>query len=128
MASLKGLRGQVVLLDFFASWCGPCMRALPELAALHARYAARGLHVVGVSTETEETIRRVIQEHQLPYTVAMDPNEQANRAYYVHVLPTLVVVDRGGTVREVALGDVDTAERQVREALGAADADNPGRK
>lgn len=121
MASLKALAGQVVLLDFFASWCGPCMLALPEIEALHRRLGKRGLRVVGLSTETPETIGRVVREHGLTYTVGMDPDEQASRLYRVFALPTLVVVDRKGLVRTVALNEVAEATRLIEEALRAGE-------
>ena len=117
MGALSSLQGDVVLLDFFASWCGPCMRALPEISALHRRLSPRGLRVVGVSNESADIIRHVIDEHALPYTVTMDADGQAARGYQVFALPTLVVIDRKGQVRHVALADLDSAVQEIETAL-----------
>lgn len=120
LPSLASTRGQVVLLDFFASWCGPCMAALPEIKALHQRYAPRGLRVVGVSSELAETVTQVARDHALPYTVAVDVDQQAARAYWITALPTVVIIDRRGTVRLVTVGDLDQAARTIEAALAEA--------
>jgi peroxiredoxin len=116
LPSLSGLRGEVVLLDFFASWCGPCMRSVPALNALAERLSPRGLRVIGISAEAEATIERTRREHRMAYTVAMDVGEQAARAYRIHAFPTLFVVDRKGVVRAVT-NDLEEAEQAVLQAL-----------
>jgi thiol-disulfide isomerase/thioredoxin len=114
--SLAALRGEVVLLDFFASWCGPCMRSIPGLNALHQRYAGRGLRVVGVSAETPDLIGKVVREHNPTYTVAQDAGEIGTRAYRIHAFPTLLLIDRKGVIRAVT-SDLDEIAQKVPALL-----------
>lgn len=117
LGALSETRGDVVLIDFFASWCGPCMAALPDLAALWQRHGGKGLRIVGVSAETAEVVGRVVRERRIPYTVAMDVGEQASRAYRIHAFPTMFVLDRKGVVRAVT-NDVEEATQAALAALG----------
>jgi thiol-disulfide isomerase/thioredoxin len=112
---LAGLRGTPVLLDFFATWCGPCMVSIPRLSALQQRYP--GLRVIGLSDEPPEVLRPMISRLQPAYTVAQDPQKKAGRAYRVFSYPTLILVDRGGVVRTVSHGDLDKMEDAVAELL-----------
>jgi thiol-disulfide isomerase/thioredoxin len=102
--SLAALRGKVVVLDFWATWCGPCRFVAPKLDALQARYAAQGLSVVGLSTEDASDVAPFAQQMGLRYGVGSDPHGKTTRAYGVVSLPTLVVIDKRGTVRDVAVG------------------------
>jgi len=103
-ASLAALRGHVVLLDFWATWCGPCRVFIPKLGALQARYGAQGLNVLGVSTEDAEDVATFAQRASLKYPVGVDKNSETTRTYGVMSLPTLVVIDKRGMIRDVSIG------------------------
>jgi thiol-disulfide isomerase/thioredoxin len=103
-ASLAAVRGRVVLLDFWATWCGPCRIVIPKLDALQARYGAQGLSVLGVSTEEPQDVALFAQRMALRYPVASDKHAETTRSYGVVSLPTLVVIDKRGVVRDVAIG------------------------
>ena len=108
-SSIGALRGRVVLLDFWATWCGPCRVVVPKLGALQARYGAQGLSVLGVSTENAEEVALFAQRMSVRYAVAIDKHAETTRSYGVMSLPTLVVVDKRGIVRDVSIG-YDSAE------------------
>jgi thiol-disulfide isomerase/thioredoxin len=103
-ASIGSLRGHVVLLDFWATWCGPCRVSIPKLDALQARFGAQGLNVLGVSTEEPEEVALFTQHMPMRYGVGVDPHGATTRSYGVGSLPTLVVIDKRGVVRDVAIG------------------------
>ncbi len=114
--SLAQLRGQPVLLDFWASWCGPCAAQSPILERLAKRHAAKGLVVLGVNVDDPpEVAKTYAARKKLSYPIVVDETEQAKRAYGVTSLPTLVVVDREGRVRGAWAGLVD--EASLDEAL-----------
>jgi thiol-disulfide isomerase/thioredoxin len=102
--SIASLRGRVVLLDFWATWCGPCRVIVPKLHALQARYGAQGLSVLGVSTEDAEDVALFAQRMALSYPVGVDRRAETTRAYGVMSLPTLVIIDKRGVVRDVDVG------------------------
>jgi thiol-disulfide isomerase/thioredoxin len=102
--SLDALRGRVVVLDFWATWCAPCRIVAPKLAALQARYGAQGLSVFGVSTEDAPDVSSFAQRLPLKYPVAVDKNAETTRSYGVVSLPTLVVIDKRGVIRDVSIG------------------------
>jgi thiol-disulfide isomerase/thioredoxin len=110
-ADLTALRGRVVLLDFWASWCGPCRAVMPGLNRLHQRYAAQGLSVLGVTDEEPEITRLVGAQLSLGYTLATDAHAAAR--FGVTGLPTLVVLDRRGQVRRVTVGADGNELRQL---------------
>jgi thiol-disulfide isomerase/thioredoxin len=103
-ASLASLRGHVVLLDFWATWCGPCRVIIPKLDELQARYGAQGLNVLGVSTEGSQEVALFAQRMPMHYGIAVDKHAATTRAYGVFSLPTLVVIDKRGVVRDVSIG------------------------
>jgi thiol-disulfide isomerase/thioredoxin len=109
-ADLAQLRGRVVLVDFWASWCAPCRMLMPSLNRLEQRFGAQGLTVLGVTDEGAAIARAVGAEMGIGYTLANDPT--AAGRFGVRGLPTTVVIDRRGNVRRVGVG-VDGQE--VRE-------------
>ncbi|HEX8793180.1 MAG TPA: redoxin domain-containing protein [Polyangiaceae bacterium] len=102
--SISSLRGRVVLLDFWATWCAPCRVVIPKLDDLQSRYGAQGLIVLGVSTEETQDVALFAHRMAMHYGVASDRHGQTSRTYGVVSLPTLVVIDKRGVVRDVSVG------------------------
>jgi thiol-disulfide isomerase/thioredoxin len=94
--SLADYKGKVVLLNFWATWCGPCRQELPSIAALHEKYKDRGLVVLGIaSDETPEPVNEFLKENPLPFTNVYNTNE-IKQAYAIQALPTTVLIDKEG--------------------------------
>lgn len=114
-ARLTRLRGQVVLLDFWASWCMPCMMSAPQLSALQQKHGARGLRVVGVTSDDWQRAQKAARTAGMAYTIAHDSDEKVTTRYGVFAVPTYVLIGRDGTVRQYWSGHLDEAE--IEKAL-----------
>lgn len=114
---MTALRGTPVLLDFFATWCGPCMAAMPRMIELSQKYPR--LRIIGLSDEPVETIRPIMSQFQPPYSVARDDERKAYRAYRVFSFPTMILVDAGGTVRVVSHGNLPQIEAALEALMQA---------
>ena len=98
--TLEGLKGKVVLLNFWATWCSPCRSEMPAFSKLYRRNATRGLEILGVTTETSserERINDFLQKYRIPYPILFA--EGLDARYAVDGLPTTLVIDRNGNVR-----------------------------
>ena len=113
-SSLSALKGKVAILDFWASWCGPCRMVAPRLGALRDRYGAQGLAVVGVTTDEPEIAARSAEKFKMKYPSVVDANGETSRAYGITGLPTMILVDRAGVVRDVFIGFDPTGEGEAR--------------
>jgi thiol-disulfide isomerase/thioredoxin len=101
--SLADLRGRVVVMDFWATWCGPCRSIMPTLDQLSVMHHEEGLTVLGVAREPTSRLRRHLEADPVSYTIARDTGGTLAR-YGVRAIPTLVVIDRRGVVREIFVG------------------------
>jgi thiol-disulfide isomerase/thioredoxin len=119
------LRGRVVLLDFWATWCAPCRKGIPALQGLHERYASQGLVVIGASTDEggPERVRRFVSSRRMTYPVALDSGATpAWQAFEVKSIPTLFLIGRDGRLLARWNGlpkSHDEVEQRVRAALSA---------
>lgn len=113
--SLEGHQGNVIIVNFWATWCGPCIIEIPDLQQLHETYADRGLAVIGVSVEDgdENLVRDFMAEYGMTYPVAisMDLTEQFGGVYG---LPTTFVIDKNGQIVERIIGLFPTEEMRPR--------------
>lgn len=101
------LKGDVVLLNVWATWCIPCRREIPELQALHQDYSGRGLRVLGVSVDAidaESDVAEFAESFGVTYTILRDPDERVSTLFAIPGVPASFLVDRAGVVRWRHLG------------------------
>lgn len=114
-ASLAALRGRVVLLNIWATWCAPCVREMPALQRVYERYRDRGLEVLAVSTDAAPGTRRpdgsvvglvseFVDRFGLTFPVALDPSAEVEGRFGTEWLPTTVLIDREGRIRFLEIG------------------------
>ena len=109
--SLESLRGQTVLLDFWATWCVPCRESMPEIQALHEQYKNKGLVVLGIDTnETEEKARPYFAEQKYTFTNLLASGSSVVDDYNAHLLPHVVLIGKDGVVRYVHEGSGPTLD------------------
>lgn len=99
------MKGKVVLVDFYATWCGPCMASIPHNNELLAKYKNQGLVIVGVCTNKrgQENMEATVQDRGIEYPTAKDSQLLSQAAWHVHYYPTYALVDRKGIVRVIGL-------------------------
>ena len=98
--SWKDLEGKVVLLDYWATWCGPCVAGIPHLIEMHEKYGEKGLVILAVHSRSGyEKMPEFVSERQLPYACVADPTGEVGTALGVKFLPSYFVIDRSGKVR-----------------------------
>lgn len=102
---LEEYRGQVVLINFWASWCGPCRQEMPILDRLHQRYEDTGFAVLGVNVEGEASpAQKIVDKTKVTFPVLIDEGQLVSELYELEAMPSTVVVDRDGVVRYIHRG------------------------
>jgi peroxiredoxin len=102
---LSEFRGEVVLINFWASWCGPCRQEMPVLSDLHDRYRALGFTVLGVNVEEDSgKARKLLQKMPVSFPVLLDNESVVSKQYDVVAMPSTVLVDRNGNMRYLHKG------------------------
>jgi peroxiredoxin len=114
-ADLASLKGRVVVLEFWATWCVACRAMLPAMNALHERYESQGATIIGVTMDPAEKAKNAAFELGMLYPVLSDPEGTVSQSYQAYALPTVFVIDRQGVVRDVSVGyDPDHVARLQR--------------
>jgi peroxiredoxin len=93
---LKELEGKVVLVNFWATWCPPCRKEMPDLDALYKRFAAKGLVILAISDEEDARVRPFITAQKYTYPILLDPGSTINKRFLVQGIPKSLVYDRTG--------------------------------
>ena len=103
---LADLRGQVVMVNFWASWCGPCRQEMPHLEALHQRYESLGFTLLGVNVEDDPGSARqwLADNGPVSFPILFDANNQVSKLYDVIAMPSTVLIGRNGDVRFIHHG------------------------
>ncbi|HEY8539820.1 MAG TPA: TlpA disulfide reductase family protein [Steroidobacteraceae bacterium] len=110
--------GEVVVINFWATWCGACRQQMPQLEELHDKYRRAGLVVLGVNIDEErEPVVEMVDALKVSYPILFDTRKEVARAYKVGSLPVTVLIDREGTVRYVAEGFKPGYEKRYTEKL-----------
>ena len=115
-------RNSVVLVNIWATWCGPCRYEIPELQAIHDRFKPRGFEVIGVSVDegAPETVRAFAAERKMTYPIVLDPRGSLADTLQTGLLPTTVLVDRNGKIVWKKLGAIMPGDQELLEAIEAA--------
>ena len=102
---LSEFRGEVVMINFWASWCGPCRQEMPLLDELHTQYEPMGFTVLGVNVEEDPTkARQMLGDSPVSFPVLFDKESEVSKLYKVVAMPSTVLVDRDGNVRYLHQG------------------------
>jgi peroxiredoxin len=116
--TLRDLRGSVVLVNFWATWCPPCRKEMPDLEALYRGFGPKGLVVLAISDEDAGKVQPFIAEQHFSYPILLDPGRMVNELFHVEGIPKSFVYDREGKLAAEAI-DMRT-ERQFLEMLAHA--------
>lgn len=120
--SLKSLKGKVVYVDFWATWCPPCRKSFPWMNEMHDRYHGKGLEIVAISLDkAQKPVTQFLETTSPRFTVALDPEATMADRYGVKVMPTSYLIDRKGKVRMTHRGfrnrDKQALEEEIRKLL-----------
>jgi peroxiredoxin len=119
---LSDFRGDVVMINFWASWCGPCRQEMPLLDALYTQYQPLGFTILGVNVEEDSSkARQLLADIPVSFPVLFDNSSEVSKLYDVVAMPSTVLVDRNGKVRYLHQGYKpgleDTYQQQLRELI-----------
>jgi peroxiredoxin len=118
--TLSDLRGQVVMINFWASWCGPCREEMPLLEQIHQRYEALGFTLLGINVEEDSTNGQAfLQERPVSFPVLYDPKNNLSKLYDVVAMPSTVLIDRQGNIRYLHHGYKPGYENDYQDQIRA---------
>jgi peroxiredoxin len=118
--TLSDLRGQVVMINFWASWCGPCREEMPLLEQIHQRYEALGFTLLGINVEEDSTNGQAfLQERPVSFPVLYDPKNNLSKLYDVIAMPSTVLIDRQGNIRYLHHGYKPGYENDYQDQIRA---------
>jgi len=117
--TLSQYRGQVVVLNFWATWCPPCVEEIPSLVEMQRRMKAKGVTVIAVSVDVDENAyKQFVKDHNVNLLTVRDPTQKSNDLYGTFKFPETYVIDRKGIMRRKFIGAVDWTAPDITEFLG----------
>jgi peroxiredoxin len=118
--SLKSLRGKVVLVDFWGTFCEPCKKSFPRLQSLHAKYGSNGLKIIGISedeSEDKEKIPSFADTYGAKFTLGWDADRSIAKSYKPDTMPSSFIIDKKGVVRYAHAGYHEGEEAEVEKEI-----------
>ncbi len=117
--SLSQLKGKVVVLNFWATWCPPCIEEMPSLVRMQQRMQPKGVTVLAVSVDVDDSkYRRFLKDHNVNLLSVRDPDQKSNALYGTFKFPETYIIDRNGVTRRKFIGAVDWTEPEIIDFLG----------
>ncbi len=117
---LSEFRGEVVMINFWASWCGPCRQEMPLLDELYQRYHPMGFTILGVNVDQDrEAALRLLKEIPVNFPILFDEDNKVSERYELMAMPSTVMVDRDGNMRFVHLGYLPGYEQEYEAQIKA---------
>jgi peroxiredoxin len=118
--TLAELEGQVVMLNFWATWCGPCRQEMPHLEALYKRYSDLGFTLLGVNVEEDSSgADKFLAETPVTFPILFDPKSEVSKMYEVIAMPSTVLIDRTGNMRFIHHGYQPGYENEYQTQIRA---------
>jgi cytochrome c biogenesis protein CcmG, thiol:disulfide interchange protein DsbE len=116
--SLHDYRGQIVVLNFWATWCPPCIEEMPSLLQLNQRFKSKGVVVLAVSTDDDDTAyHQFLKDHHVDLLTVRDDGKKSNTLYGTFKFPETYIIDRQGIVRRKFIGAVEWGQPEIVEYL-----------
>jgi peroxiredoxin len=116
--TLSQFHGQVVVLNFWATWCAPCVEEIPSLVAMQRRMKEKGVTVLAVSVDVDEgAYRQFVKDHNVNLLTVRDPDQKSNALYGTAKFPETYIIDRNGVMRRKLIGAVDWTEPEITDFL-----------
>jgi cytochrome c biogenesis protein CcmG, thiol:disulfide interchange protein DsbE len=116
--ALSELHGQVVVLNFWATWCAPCVEEMPSLVQLQQHFKDRGLTVVGISIDVDgDAYHKFLKDYKIDFPTVRDPDQKTSSLYGTFKWPETYIIDRNGIVRRKFIGAVEWSQPEIVDFL-----------
>jgi len=116
--ALSQYKGQVVMVNFWATWCGPCQQEMPLLDQMYKKYKPAGFTLIGVNVDKEEPpVKELLARKPVSFPVLLDPANQVSKAYHVDEMPSSVIIDRKGEIRYIHRGYKPGDENEYQDRI-----------
>jgi cytochrome c biogenesis protein CcmG/thiol:disulfide interchange protein DsbE len=116
--TLSSLKGKVVLLNFWATWCPPCISEMPVFNRLYKEMRSRGLEIVAISADRSEGyLRDYVSKHSLDFRVLYDEDRTVTKQYKVFSMPTTFLIDKNGVIVEKFFGEYDWTDQEIKKKI-----------
>ena len=117
-AALSQYKGQVVMVNFWATWCGPCQQEMPLLDQMYKKYKPAGFTLIGVNVDKEApAVKELMARKPVSFPVLLDPANQVSKAYHVNEMPSSVFIDRKGEIRYIHRGYRPGDENEYQDRI-----------
>ena len=117
-STLSQYKGQVVMVNFWATWCGPCQQEMPLLDQMYKKFKPAGFTLIGVNVDKEAApVKDLMARKPVSFPVLLDPANQVSKAYHVDEMPSSVIIDRKGEIRYIHRGYKPGDENEYQDRI-----------